>query len=494
MDNKAEEIQILLELFQQWSGETPVRHELLPESGSHRKYYRIESRNKKAIGVFGPDKKENAAFLSYSKHFKSAGLNVPEVYLVAEDQYHYLIEDLGNKNFLDYLNDLEVNKGTNDDDIDTLFEKVLEELINIQLVSPPDYTKAIPRADFDKQSIMWDLNYFKYMFLKLSGIPFDEQLLENDFNLLSVFLTEAPADYFLFRDFQSRNIMVRDNEFFFIDYQGGRRGALQYDLASFLFEPKTKLSPQQREHFLNFYIEELNKRINYPREDFIKYYYPFVFVRVLQAMGTYGFRGLIEQKTMFISRINIAQQNMLWLLNNTSIKEKFPYLGKILVDLCHKNFADAKSKNNKLLVSINSFSYKRGIPVDISGHGGGFVFDCRFLPNPGRFPAYKEATGKDQEVISYLTGKQEVNDFLSLTFNMIEMAVDNYIQRGHSNLMINFGCTGGQHRSVFFAEKLAAFLIEKKEVGINLMHLELDNIKPYVKKNMQNWQKDKKPR
>jgi hypothetical protein len=224
---------------------------------------------------------------------------------------------------------------------------------------------------------------------------------------------------------------------------------------------------------LHFYTSELNKHIHYPVEDFITYYYPFVFTRILQAMGTYGFRGLIEQKPMFISRIGIAQQNMLWLLGNTSIKEKVPYLGEVLGELCHKEFKVDPGTTGKLLVSINSFSYKRGIPADISGHGGGFVFDCRFLPNPGRYPAYKNVTGKDKEVISYLTAKKEVNDFLSMMLNMIEMAVSNYIQRGHTNLMVNFGCTGGQHRSVFFAEKLAAYLGQKNEVRVNLKHYEL---------------------
>jgi len=355
------------------------------------------------------------------------------------------------------------------------YKKILDILPHFQIgaAKDMDFSVCFPRHAFDQNSMMWDLNYFKYYFLKLAGIIYDEQKLEDDFQSFCDYLLEADDQYFLYRDFQSRNIMIRGGEPWFIDYQGGRKGALQYDIASLLFDAKANLHPRQREELLDYYIESLQKHIPVEAESFRAHFYGFVLIRIMQAMGAYGFRGFYEKKPLFLQSIPYAKRNMLWLLENDKIPANTPYLKQIVEKIIKSPRLKQYDKpSTGLKVSIRSFSYKKGFPVDESGNGGGFVFDCRSLPNPGREAAYKKLTGKDAEVIEYLEIESAVGEFIENTSRIVERSVDAYLERGFTHLMVCYGCTGGQHRSVFCAERLAERLAEKFDVTIDLQHVE----------------------
>jgi aminoglycoside/choline kinase family phosphotransferase len=448
---------------------------MLEESGSNRKYYRMQHGDFSAIGVYNPDFKENNAFLILSRYFAEKGIGVPEIYSEYLAKDIYLISYLGNQTLFQYLQKTRKNENDFLEPLIDIYKEVLNELLKIQfsISDDFDFSFCYPRAAFDRQSILWDLNYFKYYFLKLAKIHFDEQLLENDFNTLTDFLLNAKASYFLYRDFQSRNIMLRDDKLYFIDYQGGRKGALQYDVASLLYDGKAAIPQKIRELLLDYYVEQLNKKCPQDAKDFKKYYYVFVFIRIMQAMGTYGFRGFYEKKTHFLQSIPYALNNLKWLLDNVQLPIKIPALWNIYHQLVDSDFLKTiqnKSENQILTVNICSFSYKETIPTDKSGNGGGFVFDCRCLPNPGRYEEYKKLTGKDQIVIDYLNDKQEVNDFFELTKSVVELSVKNYLDRKFTNLMVCYGCTGGQHRSVYFAERLQKYLKENYSLNVELTH------------------------
>ncbi|RMD48223.1 MAG: phosphotransferase enzyme family protein, partial [Ignavibacteria bacterium] len=423
----------LLILFEKWSGEKATEFYPLPPSGSYREYYRIKSKSKSAIGVYNSDAKENIAFLNFSKHFKSHGLAVPEIY--AEDQKNdiYLEEDLGDTTLFAYLTAIRKN-GEFPSEAAEIYKKVLEELPKFQITAAKDldYSVCYPRSAFDKQSMLWDLNYFKYYFLKLAKIPFEEQALENDFHTLIQFLLEAGTDYFLYRDFQSRNIMLIKHEPYFIDYQGGRKGALQYDVASLLYDAKADIPQALRTQLLKHYIDNLKNYIEFDEAKFREYYYGYVLIRIMQAMGAYGFRGFYEKKEHFLKSIPFALENLTWLLDNIELPIKIPALWNALLKTTQsenlKKFG-TKKKEYKLSVTVTSFSYKKGIPNDTSGNGGGFVFDCRGLLNPGRYDEYKLLNGKDEEVIQFLEEKSNVKEFLSHAFSLVDATVENYIER-----------------------------------------------------------------
>ena len=465
-------------LFKDWSHENALSIVPLDQSGSYRKYFRISGEEKTAIGVFSPDKKENVAFISFTKHFLKKGLNVPNLYAQQLKENIYLIEDLGETTLYSLMEKEKANNSFSEKLLG-YYKDSLSHLIRFQIDGGKglDYSVCYPREKFDKQSMKWDLDYFKYYFVKLAKIPFDEQKLENDFNAFSDFLLSADKKYFIYRDFQSRNILVHNDELYFVDYQGGRKGALQYDVASLLFQAKVNLSHEIREKLLAHYLVQLSKRIKVSPKEFKKYYYGYVLIRLLQTLGAYGFRGYYENKSHFLLSIPFALKNLQWLQDKNHLPKKFSELNRVLASILKNDELkklNLKPSIDKLKVTINSFSYKEGIPKDYSGNGGGFVFDCRSLDNPGRYPEFKENTGLDENVIQFLNEKKDVKDFLKNVNSIVDESVKKYIQRDFKNLMINFGCTGGQHRSVYCAEKLAVHLKENFNVSVAVIHTQLN--------------------
>jgi hypothetical protein len=340
-----------------------------------------------------------------------------------------------------------------------------------------NYKVCYPRGSFDRQSISWDLNYFKYYFLRLAGIAFNEQALEDDFARLTKLLLTAPRDYFLYRDFQSRNIMLRGGQPFFLDYQGGRKGALQYDIASLLYDGKADLPPDLRRQLLDHYLESLRAFIPLDRDAFMQHYYAYVYVRIMQALGAYGFRGFYERKTHFLQSVPYALKNLRWLLHHVKLPIALPALMEAFQGMLRsEKLQGLASEAENLVVRIYSFSFHRGLPKDESGHGGGFVFDGRSIPNPGREERFKPLTGKDAPVIDYLSQQESVHQYLASVMSLVDASVNNYQSRGFKNLMVSFGCTGGQHRSVYLAEQLAKHLRERNGVEVVVRHLALEEI------------------
>lgn len=476
--------QQLSALFQEWSGEIPSLVLPLAPSGSDRIYYRLQSKNHLAVGAFNPHPEENEAFISFSKHFKSKGLPVPDIYAENTAQQIYLQEDLGSTTLYSYL----LQKGDYFPDyLIKIYKRVVEQLARLQVLGGKDldYSKCYPVADFDKQAMLWDFNYFKYYFLRLAHIPFDEQALEKDAHTLAEYLLEADTQHFMFRDFQTRNIMIKEGEPIFIDYQGGRRGALQYDLASLLYQAKANIPEDIREELLHHYLDALSKLTTVDREKFISHYYGYVFMRSIQVLGAYGFRGLYERKEHFLQSIPFALRNIKWLFDNDKIAVAVPELRKALEALIASKkfepFDKIKASSSLLTVGINSFSYKKtSYPLDNSGNGGGFAFDCRFIHNPGRYEPYKKLTGRDESVINFLQHHSEMGAYLQDIYRIVDAAVENYIERSFTNLQVNFGCTGGQHRSVYAADMLAKHLKDKYGIQIVLHHIEQE------KKNWKN--------
>ena len=387
------------------------------------------------------------------------------------------MEDLGDQTLFDLAMEAKNNEAFNKELL-AYYREAIDELVKFQLEAGKDldYSACYPRPVFDRQSISWDLNYFKYNFLKLAGIEFDEQGLEDDFQTLMTFLLEENMEFFMYRDFQARNIMIHENKPYFIDYQGGRKGPLQYDLASLLFQVRAEIPFETRKDLLNYYIEKARQIISIDAASFTKYYYGFALLRTLQVMGAYGFRGLFERKPHFITSLALAGRNINWLRDNAELGIKIPELDLVLIEIINRftsGNTDELADHKGLKITLFSFSYKKGLPLDHTDNGGGFVFDCRILPNPGRLQQYKELTGKDKEVQDYLEDQDEVKSFLSSVNTIIEQSVNNYLTRGLSDLMVNFGCTGGQHRSVFCAEKTKLFLEQNFHVKVNLVHKEL---------------------
>lgn len=471
---KTSEKNEIIQLFENHFNEKVVDFSMLPGSGSYREYCRLTSSARTVIGAFNADVKENTAFLSFTSHFKLNDLPVPEVYTVSADLKKYLLGDLGDTTLFDYLSSLREKEGFSENIINE-YKKVLKVLPKIQVVAGKeiDYSVCYPRAAFDKQSMMWDLNYFKYYFLKLAKIQFDEQALEDDFQSFSDYLLSADSDYFLYRDFQSRNIMLKNGEVYFIDYQGGRRGALQYDLASLLYDGKADIPQFVRQQLFDFYLAELKKYIPVNDSDFEAFFKGFVLIRIMQAMGAYGFRGFYEKKEHFLKSIPFALKNLEVLLEDLSLPVKLPELLNVLNQLTHSEVLKeiGKTKNN-LTVTVGSFSYKNGYPADISGNGGGHVFDCRALNNPGRYAEFQNLTGKDLEIQQFLEQKSEIGIFLNAVKVIVDQSVKTYLERGFSHLSVSFGCTGGRHRSVYSAEKMAEYLRNNYPVNVVVFHRE----------------------
>jgi aminoglycoside/choline kinase family phosphotransferase len=470
---------VLKKLFEERFGSAPERIQPLQGElgGSGRKIIRLASGSVSAIGILYGVREENAAFLEFSRHFRQHGLPVPEIY--AEDLEHgaYLEEDFGDTTLFEFLSKNREGENIAPAAVEA-YRKVVAVLPRFQIEAGRDldYSVCYPRGSFDRQSIAWDLNYFKYYFLRLAGISFNEQALEDDFDSLTTFLLSAERDYFMYRDFQSRNIMLRGGEAFFLDYQGGRKGALQYDIASLLYDAKADLPALLRQELLDLYIERLGEFGGIEREGFLHYFYAYVYVRILQALGAYGFRGFYERKAHFLQSVPYALKNLRWLLHNVKLPIALPTLmGAFNSMLASEKLQGLASEADNLTVRILSFSFHRGMPKDESGNGGGFVFDGRSLPNPGREERFKALTGKDAAVIEYLNQQESVHQFLASVMSLVDASVNNYQKRGFKNLMVSFGCTGGQHRSVFLAEQVAKRLCGRNGVEVVLRHRELES-------------------
>jgi aminoglycoside/choline kinase family phosphotransferase len=445
--------------------------------GSGRKVIRLSGEKVTAVGILYDVREENVAFLEFSRHFRRHGLPVPEIYAEDLDHGAYLEEDLGDASLFEFLSKNRTGESIAPQAVEA-YRQAVAVLPRFQVEAGRDlnYKICYPRASFDRQSIAWDLNYFKYYFLRLAGIAFNEQTLERDFARLTKFLLAADRDYFLYRDFQSRNIMLREGRPYFLDYQGGRKGALQYDVASLLFDAKADLPPELRQQLLDHYLDALAGFIDLKRDEFLHYYYAYVYIRIMQALGAYGFRGFYERKAHFLQSVPYALKNLRWLLHNV----KLPIALPALMEAFHGMLASEKlqglaSEADSLVVRIFSFSFHRGLPKDETGHGGGFIFDGRSLPNPGREESFKALTGKDALVIDYLNQQESVHQFLASVMSLVDASVSNYQRRGFKNLMVSFGCTGGQHRSVYLAEQLAKHL-RLRNIEVVVRHRELERL------------------
>ena len=471
---------VLKRLFEQHYG-LPAEHVRPLQGqlgGSGRAIVRLAGGGKSAIGISYPVREENVAFLEFSRHFRRHGLPVPEIYKEDLSQGAYLEEDLGDTTLFEFLSANRAGGVIAPQALEA-YRKVVTVLPRFQVEAGRDlnYRVCYPRASFDRQSIAWDLNYFKYYFLRLAGIPFNEQALEYDFGRLTKFLLGANHDYFLYRDFQSRNVMLRDGEPFFVDYQGGRKGALQYDVASLLYDGKADLPPELRQELLDHYLDRLADFIKIDREVFMEHYYAYVYVRILQALGAYGFRGFYERKAHFLQSVPYALKNLRWLADHVKLPVALPALMDALNGISvSEKLQGLASSADALTVRIFSFSFHRQAPTDESGNGGGFVFDARSLPNPGREDRFKPLTGKDEPVMDYLNQQEAVHQYLAHVLSLVDASVNTYQRRGFTNLMVSFGCTGGQHRSVYLAEQLAKHLRGSSGVEVVVRHIELEKM------------------
>ncbi len=471
---------VLKQLFEQrfHSPVTQVRPLQGELGGSGRKIIRLASDNISAIGILYDVREENVAFLEFSRHFRKHGLPVPEIYGEDLDHGAYLEEDFGDTSLFEFLSKNRAGENIAPAVVEA-YRKVIATLPRFQVEAGRDlnYRVCYPRDSFDRQSVSWDLNYFKYYFLRLAGIPFSEQALEDDFGRLTDFLLSAPRDFFLYRDFQSRNIMLRDGQPYFLDYQGGRKGALQYDVASLLYDAKADLPPELRQQLLDHYLDALAGFVDLKRDEFMQHYYAYVYVRIMQALGAYGFRGFYERKAHFLQSVPYALKNLRWLLHNVTLPIPLPTLmGAFHSMLASEKLQGLASEADSLTVRIFSFSFHRGLPKDESGNGGGFVFDGRSLPNPGREERFKPLTGRDAPVIEYLNQQESVHQFLASVMSLLDASVASYQRRGFKHLMVSFGCTGGQHRSVYLAEQVAKRLRGRSGVEVVLVHRELERM------------------
>ncbi len=484
----------LAELYIKMTGNEPLAIDKLPGAGSNRKYFRLHGDGgQTVIGVSGTSEEENHAFITISRHFAEKRLPVPCVYEVSQDEMLYLQQDLGNRSLYDALREGREAGGRYSEEHVLLLEKTIRLLPKVQVRGAEglDFNCCYPQSEFNLQNIFFDLNYFKYCFLKVVGIEFNEVKLEESFRALAGDLISDNQSFFLYRDFQARNVMLDDNDNpWLIDFQGGRKGPCYYDLASFLWQASAKYSSGLRKHLVKEYYEELKKYTAVPSEEvFCQRLQLFVLFRILQVLGAYGFRGYYEKKKYFIDSINPAIANLRELL--VANDYPYPYLTEILGRLtelprfssnadCPTQTKAEKQNGGGLVVRVFSFSYKRGIPEDESGNGGGYVFDCRSTHNPGRYEQYKQLTGLDEPVINFLEKDGEILIFLDSVYKLADKHVERYIERRFTDLMFSFGCTGGQHRSVYSAQHLAQYLHKKYGIEVRLCHRE-QNIKEVLK-------------
>lgn len=469
---------ILKSLYLSYTGHEPEVIDELPSSGSNRRYFRLFG-SPTLIGVCGTSTEENRAFIYMAKHFRQKGLPVPEVLAKSDNDEYYLQEDLGDTLL---FNAIEKGRKTSvfGEDEKQLLRKTMRLLPDMQFAGADgmDFSYCYPQAEFNSRSILWDLNYFKYCFLKATGMEFQEDLLENDFQKMADVLLRSSSATFMYRDFQSRNVMIKDDKPWLIDFQGGRKGPIYYDVASFLWQAKANYPDSLRKELLQEYMDSLRKYQQVDEAYFYAQLRHFVLFRTMQVLGAYGFRGYFEKKPHFIQSVPFAIENLRQLLNEPY--PEYPYLSQVLNQLTQlTQFTDDLQKR-RLVVKVTSFAYKKGIPDDPSGNGGGFVFDCRAVNNPGKYERYKPFTGLDEPVIRFLEDDGEITTFLEHVYALVDASVKRYMERGFTNLSICFGCTGGQHRSVYCAQHLAEHLNKKFGVQVNLVHRE-QNIEQQLK-------------
>ena len=463
-------------LFKNHFGLKPNSISPLPQGGSDRRYYRLRNETHSAIGAHNPDVEENRTFIYLTQHFTQKGLPVPSLLGVSEDEKHYLLSDLGDQSLFELI--LKAN-WDEDNSLLSLIRKTLALLARFQVEGAQglEFSKCYPKPFFDMQSVMWDFNYFKYSFLKPSGFKFNETKLDDDFLAFANVLLSQPTGFFHYRDFQSRNVMVVDGKPHFIDYQGGRRGPMLYDVASFLYQARANFPDEVRQNLLDYYLDQVAEHTSIDKAECRQHFPLFALFRVIQTLGAYGYRGFFERRTHFLQSIPLAAANLKELVEQVEKSAlEISSLSSLLIDIFNKYGEPSEQSKafDGLTVEITSFSYKKGYPLEHPEHGGGFVFDCRALPNPGRLDKYKMLTGLDKPVIDFLNDEDEVGIYFNKVLEIVKGAVNSYLNRGFEHVSVSFGCTGGQHRSVFMAKRLAGVLEKTEKVRVVLNHRELN--------------------
>lgn len=496
-------METLKQMFSRWAGEPCTQCLTVAAGASPRHYYRLQGPTRRCIGTVAADLRENEAFFALTQHLRDRHLPVPELYAIHPDRRHYLQQDLGDDTLYSILYDKKRQGGGFDAQMLQLYRQALADLAAIQQAGRNfDFSHAYPRSDFDRRAILWDLNYFKYNFLKLAHIDFDEERLEDDLQHLADLLLAADCSYLLYRDFNPRNIMVVQPQMlpatshqlptlYYIDYQGARRGAAQYDVASLLYSAKSDLPQAIRDELLRHYLD-VRGFAGDERQRWVEQYHLYALVRILQTLGAYGYRGLFERKDYFLQSVPLGISNLRQILQQTTVKGRFPEIEKVVGSgkwttgngesgpaSAHLPHSTLHSPLDQLTVTVQSFSFKQGLPQDPSGNGGGHIFDCRALPNPGRYQEYKAYTGRDLPVVQFLDAQPEMARFLDHAMAIVDQSVDKYIERNFTHLMVSFGCTGGQHRSVYCAERLARKLKDNHpDIRVHLLHREQSSIPP----------------
>ena len=455
---------IISALYEETFGKKP--EEILPIAGGGggRRYYRITDREESVVGVVSEDKNETEAFFKLDNYLESSGIKVPKILNATSDHKSYLLDDLGSQPLMGLLGSEEGMK---------LSQNALDCLIEIQTLPEKDWEKLTGFPPFSERLVRWDLNYFKYDFLKPALVEFDEEKLEDDFDKITESLTtDEMVDGFMYRDFQSRNIMVKDHKLWFIDFQGARKGPLTYDAVSFIWQAKAPFSVEERIELMDYYASCLSAKKKIEKSLIQGQLNIMMIFRTLQVLGAYGFRGLIEKKPHFLESIPLAIGNLSYMMERGFLN-KYPELKRISKRLVEWNQRRESPEDKELVIRVFSFSYKKGYPEDLTGTGGGFMFDCRAIHNPGRYEEYKTKTGMDIQVIDFLRKTEEADLFLNNSYAIVKPSIERYLKRGFTSLQVGFGCTGGQHRSVYCAEGFVK-MIENDfpDVKIILSHRE----------------------
>lgn len=466
----------LVKLYKSLKGFEPEGITPMVQSGSNRRYYRLTGNGNSLIGTYNPNTDENRTFVYLSNHFAHKGFRVPQVLAVSPDETYYLQSDLGNRSLFDLISQVRNWSDPESAPVRKLLFETINELVKFQTTGLVGLTtdKLFSYQSFDKRSVFWDLNYFKYSFLKPAAIEFNENILEDEFETLAGKLFQAQSDFFMYRDFQSRNVMIVDDKPYFIDFQGGRTGPALYDIASFIYQARANFSRELRLEMFQHYLEQLAHKSEIEVYRYVSLMPYFALFRTLQVLGAYGYRGFFERKNHFISSIPFAVTNLAELTRQT--ENELPHLSSVATQLSEKygNAVSTSEPYECLTLQITSFSFKKGYPADHPDHGGGFVFDCRGLPNPGRLPEFANLTGLDRKTANYLAKHRDVEKFFDTTLSLVRSTVETYKARGFNHLSIAFGCTGGQHRSVYMASRMAELFATLDGIRVTVKHRELE--------------------